>query len=180
MSGIYNGVSARNISVAGLHLHVLIRLYSRSLNLELTDAASSTTVQQPYLSVSKDHRRLCKLFTRNWAIWACGIELEERPKWQTTRFYWKNLMAFEASRIIRKYLVYIRGQIDLSPNMDPICLVCWFSFLTLLQNAYFPSWQVKRSPGRGFRHTLHDLPLSFSAEYTKSLRHCIYISRSKD
>lgn len=42
MSGIYNGVSAKIASVASMHVHTWC--YSHSLNLVLTDAASSTTL----------------------------------------------------------------------------------------------------------------------------------------
>ena len=41
MSGIYNGVAAKIASVASLHIHTWC--YSHSLNLVLSDAASSTT-----------------------------------------------------------------------------------------------------------------------------------------
>ena len=75
MSGIYNGVSAKIASVASLHVHTWC--YSHSLNLVLTDAASSTTLATTLFGILQKVSTFFRSAYKRWVFGITHINKEE-------------------------------------------------------------------------------------------------------
>ena len=77
MSGIYNGVAAKISNVASLHVHTWC--YSHSLNLVLSDAASTSTLATSLFGILQKSSTFFRQAHKRMDVWEQTLEKAGRP-----------------------------------------------------------------------------------------------------
>ena len=77
MSGTYNGVAAKNSNVASLHIHTWC--YSHSLNLVLSDAASTSTLATTLFGILQKSSTFFRQAHKRMDVWEQTLEKAGRP-----------------------------------------------------------------------------------------------------